>query len=141
MAILKARMGYKFVSVVVDDNAPEWVFRYKMSINNSGYVSSAQGLLHRCLKGNPQGLDVAHKNHNKLDCRVDNLEILTRSHNQLKSPEREDNTSGHKGVVYHKGKKRWQAQAMLWGNYVYLGSFQTKEDAIAARLLWEAKNV
>lgn len=49
------------------------------------------------------------------------------------------NTSGHCGVSFVAERKRWRAQIKIAGRAVFLGSFKTKEEAIAARKAAEIK--
>jgi len=49
------------------------------------------------------------------------------------------NTSGATGVTYRKSRKKWQAQMSVGNKLRYLGSFETKEAAIAARRNAERK--
>jgi hypothetical protein len=51
----------------------------------------------------------------------------------LDAATRSDNTTGIKGVTYHKQARRWQAEITFQGHKRYLGLFATKEEAAAAR--------
>src|SRR6478736_4006575 len=57
--------------------------------------------LHRFLMNPPPGREVIFLNHDKLDCRRENLHIATveeaRQHHRV----RRDSQTGHKGVRYH----------------------------------------
>jgi hypothetical protein len=44
-----------------------------------------------------------------------------------------NNTSGHKGVSWDKERSKWAAYIQVHGKSKYLGRFDTKELAIAAR--------
>jgi hypothetical protein len=48
-----------------------------------------------------------------------------------------NNTSGFKGVYYHKNQNKWLSSLVVNGFNVHIGSFQDKEDAIATRYLLE----
>lgn len=50
------------------------------------------------------------------------------------------NTSGVKGVSWHKRFGRWEAQGMRRGQRFYLYSGPSFEEAVAARKLWENSN-
>ena len=79
------------------------------------------------------GNEIDHKNRNKLDNMKNNLRFVTRSENMLNINKRIDNTSGHKGVYFHKNEKKWSARLSIKGESKYLGFFDQKEDAIKAR--------
>ena len=64
-------------------------------------------------------VEVDHINHNKLDNRKCNLRIATKSQNQANARIQSNNTSGFKGVYWHKKDKRWMV--MCKGKYI--GSF------------------
>ena len=81
---------------------------------------------------------VDHKIHpkgkaNKYDNRKSNLEIKTRSQNNMNSYVSSRSSTGVKGVTYDSKKKKWQAR--ICKDYVryHLGWFDNIEDAIQAR--------
>jgi len=65
--------------------------------------------LHRMLVGRP-GKDVDHRNRNGLDCRRRNLRTATRSQNLGNAARPSHNTSGAKGVCFHKPSGLWRAR-------------------------------
>lgn len=65
---------------------------------------------------------------------ISNLRLATHSDNTYNRTLRSDNTSGHRGVMFLRGK--WQVQL---GNR-YIGVYNCKEDAIEARLKAEEEN-
>ena len=81
----------------------------------------------------PKGFHVDHINQDKLDNRIENLRILTVSHNVINSRIGKNNTSGVTGVSYLPNMGKWRARIMLNRKDVHLGTFGTKEEAIAAR--------
>ena len=50
----------------------------------------------------------------------------------MNAKRRADNTSGFKGVGFSKEKKKWRARIRSKGKVLYLGWFDSKEDAYAA---------
>ena len=75
---------------------------------------------------------IDHKNQDRLDNSFANLsEVNWRQNNTYKGlPAR--NTSGIKNVSYNKPTKRWRARMSHHGRELYIGSYQTKEEAAAA---------
>jgi hypothetical protein len=92
--------------------------------------------LHRQLMNEPAG-EVDHINGDSLDNRVRNLRCCTRQQNGVNRGLQSNNTSGHIGV-YQSGNK-WHAQITAGRKKIYLGGFDNKEDAIAARMAAELK--
>jgi len=88
--------------------------------------------MHRLIIGAPKGVEVDHINHETLDNRKSELRICTTSQNQHNAGKRADNTSGYKGVCWHKRCQKWYAQIMLNGKLKSLGYFDTPEAAHAA---------
>jgi len=82
---------------------------------------------------------VDHINQNKTDNRIDNLRLADYSVNAHNTVVRQTNTSGVKGVSLQSlrnGKrvgKPWIASIMISGKRTHLGSFNTFEEAVAAR--------
>jgi hypothetical protein len=80
-------------------------------------------------------LEIDHENLVKDDNREDNLRPATGSENCSNTAVRADNSSGHKGVDFHKTSGRWRARIMKEGKSVFLGWFDTVEGAVSARLI------
>lgn len=76
---------------------------------------------------------IDHINQNKIDNRIANLREVTKSQNGQNTSLRADNTSGHKGVSWSKGHRKWQAQIKVNNVYLYLGYFDNLDGAVAAR--------
>jgi hypothetical protein len=86
--------------------------------------------LHRAIMGEPEALQVDHRDGNGLNNRRANLREATRQQNMHNQRTRCDSTSGFKGVGPSKGK--WQARIKLHGKVRHLGYFHTPEVAHAA---------
>lgn len=72
---------------------------------------------------------IDHKDRDKTNNRLENLRIANKpqnSHNQIK---RITNTSGYKGVSYHKRDKKYQAYILVNYKRKNLGYFDTPEEA------------
>jgi hypothetical protein len=75
---------------------------------------------------------IDHINRVKDDNRFTNLRPATKSQNQMNTPRRSDNKSGHKGVCWSKTAKKWNSGIRVDGKRKHLGSFNDKSDAILA---------
>lgn len=75
---------------------------------------------------------IDHINNNRKDNRIINLREATLNGNATNSKTRKDNTSGMKGVSFHKRIKKWQAQISCKRKYISLGYYDTPEEAYAA---------
>jgi len=85
--------------------------------------------MHRFLLNAPHGLDVDHKNGDGLDNRRENIRLATRSQNMHNKKMQHNNTSGFKGVHWHKTHKKWCANIKVGDNRKFLGGFDRIEDA------------
>jgi len=88
--------------------------------------------MHRLIMNAQPGEQVDHINHNTLDNRKPELRLCTKSQNQHNVGKRQDNTSGFKGVTWHKRDQKWQARIMKSGKDKHLGNFDTPELAYEA---------
>ena len=77
--------------------------------------------------------DVDHKNHKTLDNRKNNLRICEHYENIISQKIRIDNTSGRKGVYWDKSRQKWMASITFNKHTIYLGRFDTFEEAVKAR--------
>jgi hypothetical protein len=84
----------------------------------------------------PDGLLVDHICLNRACVNPDHLRLATKKqNNEHLSDGRVNNTSGYRGVSWHKAVGKWTAYASHNGQIRYLGCFESKEDAAeAARL-------
>jgi len=72
---------------------------------------------------------IDHINGNKEDNRIANLRDVPQTHNQWNSFRRRDNTSGYKGVRWHKASKKWSTSIRINGKNEWLGTYSTPEKA------------
>jgi len=70
-----------------------------------------------------------HINMDGLDNRRVNLRIATHVENGRNRGKQANNTSGYKGVRWHKHAKKWQARIEVNGKCKHLGYFIAPEDA------------
>jgi hypothetical protein len=90
--------------------------------------------LHQMIMGGAKdGLDIDHINRDKLDCRRTNLRYTTRAKNNI-------NREYVAGVRKSTNGTKWYAYATVDYRNVHLGTFDTYEEARAARQAWEVVN-
>ena len=127
MAEFLTSNGYR---VLVDDDDLELVSRHKWGAYvvrsdqpNLRYVTTTEYLgkvdgklkrrttyLHRLIMNAPRGVTVDHDNLNTLDNRRSNLRLANTSQQGGNQSKRRNNTSGFKGVYWHKKKQRWRSR-------------------------------
>ena len=86
------------------------------------------------------GLVIDHINDNKLDNRVENLQIVTPRYNVCKTQGKY--SSKYKGVCYNKKNKNYMSSIKINKKQIYLGSFKTEEEAVLIyeKALYEIEN-
>lgn len=62
----------------------------------------------------PEGMEINHKNHDRAEDSINNLELVTPAENCRYKRKHKDNTSGYKGVSYNKKTNKYRAQ--IWVN-------------------------
>ena len=75
---------------------------------------------------------IDHINGDKADNRLANLRPATNAQNMRNLGAYATNTSGHKGVTWHKRAGKWMAQITVDGKCRYLGLFADKNAAVEA---------
>jgi len=137
------------VKELFDYNPNCGILRWKISLSNNvkagdvaGTIGS-QGYLRVAIDGKtyqnhriiylwwygflPEFVD--HIDTVKINNFISNLRECTISQNGWNSKISSDNTSGVKGVTWHKGSKKWQAQIQVNKKSLYLGVFNNIESA------------
>jgi AP2 domain. len=114
------RKGYIRISLSTDTGIERW---------------QAHRLAWLIMTGSQCATEIDHINGIKDDNRWCNLRSATPSQNHLNPNDKiyESNTSGHRGVSFDNTRKKWRAHMTLDQQHIYLGRFDCKEDAIAAR--------
>jgi hypothetical protein len=78
----------------------------------------------------PENID--HRDLDRANNRWTNLRLATYSQNAQNRPIGKANTSGYKGVYWHKIDEKWRAVIRVGGRRKHLGLFNDKEAAHAA---------
>lgn len=89
--------------------------------------------LHRIIMDVDSSKLVDHKNWDKSDNRKCNLRIATKSQNNVNIKLKSNNSTGYQGVTLNKVTNHYVARISLNGKRIYLGTFQTFEEAVKAR--------
>lgn len=127
---------------IIVDEQDEWLlFEYNWTCTEHGYVVRSELLngvwtptyLHHYIMGQPiwEGDEIDHKNHNGYDNRRDNLRYATHQENILNA-RHPLGVTGVRGVT-PLPNGRFMAQLKRNGVHHYVGSFDTVEEATAAR--------
>jgi hypothetical protein len=138
--VLFTKKGQSFQ---IDDCDFEKVSHLNWYTNPFGYITTRKNdstiFLHIFLFGYAaKGLEWDHLNRDKTDNRKENLRQVTHVVNQRNHNTRRDSKSGIRGVI-QTSKYRWLARIGVSSVYIYLGYYNTKEEAIKARLAGEKK--
>jgi hypothetical protein len=122
------RMAGKVAGCSVSKSgAPYWEIR----INNEIFESHRLAFLYMTEAFPEEGTQVDHIDGDGLNNKWANLRQCNKSQNQANSKLRRTNTSGFKGVCWHKQRQRWVANIQLNGRRISLGLHNTPEDAHA----------
>jgi hypothetical protein len=93
--------------------------------------------MHHLVLGIDEKVEIDHINTHAYDNRKSNLRIADKSKNGMNIGLRKNNTSGATGV--YRIRKKWGAQITYEGKVIYLGIYDTFEEAVAARKEAEQK--
>lgn len=139
MKIIYARDKHtirNWASVLVDDEDYEKFSKYYWYLDKADYVRThtANNLksvyLHRLIMNVfEEGVEIDHRDRDKLNCQKDNLRICTRAGNSQNKDKMFTNTSGYKGVHYCKRECKFQARIYLGTYRKSLGYYFTAEEA------------
>src|SRR3990167_5246104 len=122
---------------LVDDEDYRWMKELKWQCSSKGYairgIVGKTLLMARILMEkygyNLEGKEIDHINLNPLDNRKENLRIVTHYQNMLNVTKNKNNTSGYKGVSFHKLVGKWAAYITVNKKRLYLGWFAKPEEA------------
>lgn len=109
---------------------------------SNGYIAvMLEGRYYRCHRlawlhfyGVWPSREIDHANRVRSDNRIANLREVSSSQNKQNTPRQKNNTSGFRGVGWHKRIKRFQAQIWVRGKITHLGYFDDPEQGDQAYL-------
>ena len=89
-------------------------------------------LMHRQIMGAPSGTDVDHVDGDGLNCSRANMRVCLPTENRRNCRQYKNNTSGFKGVSFHRMTGKWRADIGVDGKQIGLGTFSSPLDAALA---------
>jgi AP2 domain len=128
---------------LVDEADFEWLSQWKWCAwknpKNEDFYAVRRGSdggqvrMHRQICGLVKGdkLQADHANHSTLDNRRGNLRVCSNAQNSQNRRLQGNNTSGFKGVSFHRQSGKWRASVHEKGKKISLGLRATPEEAYA----------
>lgn len=114
-------------------------FRWRVHINQNGRIYAVRSIregrynrpvyLHRFILDAAPGETIDHRNGNGLDDRRENLRRATKQQNAANVSGYSHNTSGFRGVSFHKQRGKWRASIKVNQRFISLGLYASVEDA------------
>ena len=132
------------LSAIVDKEDFDRFKNYKWSVAQNGgtfyavrgeYIGNGKSrsiYLHRQILDAPKDRIVDHKDGNGLNNRRINLRLCTHAENLWNRGKNKNNTSGYKGVYYHKQTGKFITSIWFHHKEIYLGLFRTAQGASSA---------
>lgn len=134
---------------MVDDDLYDWLSQWRWyykpraygdgnvgdaarTLNGRGLTTNKTIRMHNMIMPAPPGFETDHIDCNPLNNQRSNLRSSTKSQQGWNRRRQKNNTSGHKGVYWHKRDKKWRVQLRVGGKKKFIGNFAEKEDAIKA---------
>ena len=125
----------------VDDEDFEWLNQWRWCFHGDGYAERRSArisgkshiiFMHRLIAKTPDGFETDHIDGDGLNNQRHNLRICSNAENQHNRGVQTNNTSGYKGVVWDRQRQRWLASIRINQRLLFLGRFETAEDAAQA---------
>jgi len=84
-------------------------------------------------------LQIDHRDGNGLNNRIENLREVTNQQNAMNMKLNRTSTTGISGIRWHKLAKKWNVRITVQQQEIYLGLFESFEDAVRVRKEAESK--
>lgn len=127
--------------VIVDDEDYEYLNQFNWQVDKYNTVQrhtklpngkSGHILIHRDILKPDKNQEIDHIDRNRLNNQKSNLRLATSSQNKHNVGLRNDNTSGYKGVCWHKNLSKWLASIYINGRHTHIGLYKDKVEAAKA---------
>ncbi len=135
--VVRRRNGDEVV-VVMDDDVADALASTRIYMDRKGYprfllpTGESVYLARFVMGATDPSIFVDHISGNHMDNRRENLRLATNSQNRANSKLPSTNTSGRRGITWHRQSGKWQASIGVRGRYIYLGLFADPDDAARA---------
>lgn len=117
----------------VEEKGKNFNLFYASRVTSRKYTPKHKNIyMHRHLLNPPKGMEVDHIDGNGLNNTRSNLRVCTHSENNCNRQMSSTNTSGFKGVSWHKAAKKWRATINLSNKHIHIGTFSTPLEAYEA---------
>lgn len=129
MKIIPLTRGFE---AKVDDADFECLSQWSWFYSNgyaATYVGSRQFYMHRILLEVSSGVEVDHRDDDKLNNQRKNLRVCEHRENSRNRGKQSNNTSGYKGVYLHRRTGKWRSIIMVNRKSIHLGLYNTPEEA------------
>ncbi len=129
---------------LVDDDAPTEIVDGRWYLSHHGYAVGVGGRarMHRVVLGvTDPCVQVDHINGDRLDNRRSNLREATAAENAQNRVAGFGGSSRYRGVAWHGQRGRWGAYAKVARRRVYIGLFDTEEQAARAAAEFRARHM
>lgn len=124
---------------IVDDEDYQELSKYKWYVGSRGYairhpkmikgIRKGHIAMHRIIINAPDGMEVDHRDGNRLNNQKVNLRICTRKQNLHNQKTAKNNKSGYRGISYRNKDQVWVASLACDGK-IYSRWCKTKQKAI-----------
>lgn len=140
MKLISLTRGY-FTKVDDEDyerlNEHKWHYKSDYKTIDGGYAVRTVVIrgkkicitMHRLLIESEKNMEIDHIDGNRLNNQKYNLRVVSRSDNMKNKKIYKNNTSGYKGVSWHKYMQVWVARIGVSGKKVQLGCFRDPLEA------------
>ena len=133
---------------MVDDNLYNWLnqwrWYYKVRSANPDKGDAARTLnginnrkqtlyMHQILCPAPPGYETDHIDTNTLNNQILNLRVASKEQQGWNRQLQRNNTSGIKGIYWHKRDRKWRVQIRVNGRKKYIGNYSDLKIATEAR--------
>jgi hypothetical protein len=119
--------------VQVSDEDYEELSKYRWCLTGGKYVNRRKDgkvvYMHREILHPPDNMKIDHLDHNPLNNQRSNLRICTQLENTQNCRIHRNNSTGYKGVRFNKRNKNYTAQITVNHKLMWLGAFDTAEQA------------